>query len=155
MSASDPFALGGRQDGDEAILTLFREWRDGMERLADRNFNDDDFDPLHNALIDTQRQVFDAEASGLIGLAVKAFMLAYEVQANECNYVKGDHPCSINGFDQDQYGAKRTLYLANHALQGLVADAVRFLPELAPLAGRIVAAPVVLPDDGDPAGAGA
>jgi len=82
----------------------------------------------------------------LIGLAVKAFMLAFEVQTDE-KYVSGDHPCSINAFEQDQYGAERTLYLQKHALRGLVADAVRFLPELAPLASRIIAAPVVLPDE--------
>jgi len=151
MSAPDPFALGGRQHGDEAILTLFREWRDGMERLTARNLADDDYEPLFDALIDTQRQVFDAEANDLIGFAVKAFMLAFEVQQDEA-YVLGDHPCSINGFDQDQYGAKRTLFLQQHALRGLVVDAVRFLPELAPLAARIIAAPVALSDDGDLAG---
>jgi hypothetical protein len=112
------------------------------------------FEPLHEALTDTQRQVFDAEASGLIGLAVKAFMLAYEVQADQ-KYVKGDHPCSINAFEQDQYGAKQTLYLGSHALRGPVVDAVRFLPELASLALRIIAAPVALPDDGDLAGGAA
>ena len=150
MSTPDSFALGGRQDGDEAILNLFREWRDGMEGLAARNLVEEDFEPLHEALIDTQRQISDAEASGLIGLAVKAFMLAYEVQI-DTKYVKGDHVCSISAFEQDQYGAERTLYLQSHALRGLVVDAVRFLPELAPLARRIIAAPVVLPDDGDPA----
>lgn len=152
MSAPDPFALGGRQDGDEAILNLFREWRDGMERLTARNLVDDEFDPLHDALVDTQRQISNAEASGLIGLAVKAFMLAYEVQT-DAKYFKGDHPCSINAFEQDQYGARRTLYLQSHALRGLVVDSVRFLPELAPLAARIIAAPrVVLPDDDELAG---
>jgi hypothetical protein len=148
MSAPDAFALGGQQHGDDAILTLFREWRDGMERLAARNLPDDEYEPLDDALTEVQRQVFDVEASGLIGLAVKAFMLAYEVQTDQ-NYVRGDHQCSINAFDRDQYGAKRTLYLGSHALRGLVVDAVRFLPELAPLAARIIAAPVVLPNDGN------
>jgi hypothetical protein len=148
MSALDPFAFGGRQHGDDAILTLFREWRDEMERLVARNLVDDDFDPLHDALIDIQRQIFDAKANGLVGLAVKAFMLAYEVQVDAGPYVKGDHNCSINAFDQDQYGAKRTLYLESHALRGLVVDLVRFLPELQPLAWRIVASPVVLPEKG-------
>jgi hypothetical protein len=26
MSAPDPFALGGRQEGDELVLSLFRKW---------------------------------------------------------------------------------------------------------------------------------
>ena len=148
MSALDPFALGGRQDGDDAILTLFREWRDGMERLTAGNPDDDEHEPLFEALTKTQRQIFDAEAHGLIGLAVKAFMLAYEVQEGDGYHVRGSHPCSVNAFDRDeQYGAKRTLFLGSHALRGLVMDVVRFLPELAPLASRITAAPVVLPSD--------
>jgi hypothetical protein len=150
--AANLFATPESQHGDEAILTLFRQWRDGMEGLAGRHL-DDDFDPLHNALIDTQRQLCDAEASGLIGLAIKAFMLAYEVQVDS-KYVRGDHHCSINGFERDQYGAGRMLFLQSHSLRGLVVDAVRFLPELAPLAARIIAAPVVLPDDGNLAGEG-
>src|SRR5580704_12994590 len=147
MSALDPFALGGRQDDDDAILTLFREWRDSMERLAARNLDDDDYQAPFAALTEIERQIFDAEAHGLIGLAVKAFMLAYEAQEGDGDYVRGDHVCSMNALARDQYGAERTLYLGSHALRGLIVDAVRFLPELAPLAGRIIAAPVVLPSD--------
>jgi hypothetical protein len=149
---SDPFALGGRQNGDNAILALFREWRDGMERLTAVNLADDDYDPLHDALMETERQIFDAEANGLVGLAIKAFMLGFEVQEDAGENAPGGHPCTINAFGRDQYGAERTLYFLNHALKGLVADAARFVPELAPLCARIIAAPVALPDDGGLAG---
>jgi len=149
MSALDPFALGGRQEGDDAILALFREWQDEMERLAASDLSDDEYEPLCLALMKTERQIFDANSAGLTGLAIKAFMLGYEAQADEGLYHSGYHSCAINPFAPDQYGAERTLYLSNHALKGLIADAARLVPELAPLTARINASPVVLPPDGE------
>jgi hypothetical protein len=74
----DPFALGGRQDDDDAILTLFRKWRDCTERFeACKSDDGADYEPLYEVLIETQRQIYDAEAHGLIGLAIKALMLGY------------------------------------------------------------------------------
>lgn len=145
MAPSDPFALGGRQESDDPILALFRKWRDEMEFLGAEKLDDLEYETRIEALIEVQRQLFDADASGPIGLAIKAFMLAYEVRVNEGNYIAGDHQCSINAFDQRHYGAKRTLFLDSHALRGLVVDVVRFLPELEPLCRRIISAPVVLP----------
>jgi hypothetical protein len=49
MSAFDPFAFA-RLEGDDAILALFREWRDGIDRLSNRHLDDYDFDPLFEAL---------------------------------------------------------------------------------------------------------
>jgi hypothetical protein len=147
MSAADPFALA-RDSSDDAILTLFREWRDALERLTARCLPDgEEFSRAHDATVETMRQIFDTEATGPIGLSIKAFVLAYEVQIDGPS--SDSNPCALGRFCEEDYGAENTLYLNNHALRGLMIDAARIVPELAPLAAALIAAPVVMPPDDD------
>src|SRR6266480_4371570 len=79
---SDPFALGGDQPDDAALLTLFREWRAGMRDIEGprpAGETEDQYDAANGALWDIARQIYDTPATGPVGLAIKAFMLAFEV----------------------------------------------------------------------------
>jgi hypothetical protein len=141
--STDPFAFGGDQRDDAALLTLFREWRAGMrdiegERPAEET--EDQYDAACHAVWDIARQIYDTPAAGLVGLAIKAFMLAFEVCVD--HLPSSEEPSSLGEFSRHHYGAGDTLYLRNHAIKGLVGDIACFVPEVAPLVGGIVQSPV-------------
>ena len=156
----DPFALGGDQRDDAALLTLFREWRAGMRDIEGprpAEETEDQYDVANSAVWDIARQIYDAPAVGPAGLAIKAFMLAFEVCVDLLP--SSEEPATLGKFDlaQNHYGAGGALYLRNHAIKGLAGDIARFVPELDPLVAGIVQSPVKCPrrdaeaDEGDSA----
>jgi len=149
VSALDPFALGGdRPDEDAALIALFREWRAQLDalyvRLAGDDF-DENSDAEHEfdeALDAAYRRIFDEPARGIVGFAIKAFMLAREVR--DCIHNDGDH-LSLGTFELSDYAGDCLIRLDQHALLGLVRDVVRFVPSLEPHCRRLLAAPTKLP----------
>ena len=66
MNTPDPFALGGDQPEDAALLNLFREWRAGMRdiegpRLAEET--EDQYDIANGAVWDIARVVSQFECN--------------------------------------------------------------------------------------------
>src|SRR5712672_2911849 len=119
----DPFALGGDQRDDAALLTLFREWRAGMRDIESprpAGETEDQYDVANGAVWDIARQIYDTPAAGPAGLAIKAFMLAFEICIDDVDRPSLDEPASLGKFDlaQNHYGAGDTLYLRNHAIKG-------------------------------------
>jgi hypothetical protein len=148
----DPFALGGDQRDDAALLTLFREWRAGMRDIEGprpAGETEDQYDAANHAVWDIARQIYDTPAAGPAGLAIKAFMLAFEVCIDDVDRPSLDEPASLGKFDvaQNHYGAGDRLYVRNHAIKGLAGDIARFVPELDPLVAGIVQSPVKRPPD--------
>ena len=141
----DPFALGGDQRDDAALLTLFREWRAGMRDIEGprpAEETEDQYDAANGAVWDIARQIYDTPAAGPAGLAIKAFMLAFEVCVD--HLPSCEEPGSLGEFsiERHHYGVGDTLYLRNHAIKGLAGDIARFVPELALLVAGIVQSPV-------------
>ena len=116
--------MGALLAGDNSvILALFHEWQEALG-AANSAATDEEAEPLDQRVWRLERQIYDAPAAGAAGFAVKAFMLArVEVNTNR------------NGlflpFDEDHYAGDGRLCLTKHAVKGLLADAARFLSELA------------------------
>src|SRR5438874_9418223 len=108
---------------------------------------EDQYDASNGAVWDIARQIYDTPAAGPAGLAIKAFMLAFEVRVD--HLPSSEEPASLGKFDlaQNHYGAGDRLYLRNHALKGLAGDIARFVPETAPLVAGIVQSPEKRPPD--------
>src|SRR5437868_2808288 len=124
----DPFALGGDQRDDAALLALFREWRGGMQDIEGQpptEETEDQYDAANSAVWDIARQIYDTPAAGPVGLAIKAFMLAFEVCVDLLP--SSEEPATLGKFDlaQNHYGAGGALYLRNHAIKGLAGDIAR------------------------------
>ena len=141
----DPFALGGDQRDDAALLTLFREWRAAMRDIEGprpAGETEDQYDAANGAVWDIARQIYDTPAVGPVGLAIKAFMLAFEVCVD--HLPSSEEPGSLGEFsiERHHYGAGDRLYLRNHAIKGLAGDIGRFVPEAIPLVAGIVQSPV-------------
>src|SRR6266513_2616478 len=105
---SDPFALGGDQPDDAALLTLFREWRAGMRDIEGprpAGETEDQYDAANGALWDIARQIYDTPAAGSVGLSLKTFMLAFDVCVD--HLPSSEEPASLGKFDlaQNHYGA--------------------------------------------------
>src|SRR5438477_101668 len=63
---TDPFALGGDQRDDAALLTLFREWRAGMQDIEGprpAGETEDQYDAANHAVWDIARQIYDTPAA--------------------------------------------------------------------------------------------
>lgn len=79
-SAPDVFALGGRQDDDAAILSLFRQWLDTCRQIDGVADDISDDDPHRNALCDhlwdLEDRIFERRATAA-GLGVKVFLHFY------------------------------------------------------------------------------
>lgn len=152
----DPFASARSEEDDDQILSLFRQWCD-VTRAANIPGADDDETDVDTAIAE---QIFNAPVVGAVGLAIKAFLFAYEVEAQYClgtKYRRGDDPCAIRRLrpDDTNYSSRldaRTgtwsdaqLYLMQHAMRGLLDAASRFEPDLVPLVAGIVSSPQVAP----------
>src|SRR4051812_7160765 len=79
---ADPFAFAriadGGDDPDAAILDLFRQWRSAF--AAANAVTGRDCDPEVEVVTGLAEQIFGAPVNGTAGLAVKTFMLAYEIR---------------------------------------------------------------------------
>ena len=123
---------------DSAILALFHEWQ-GALAAANSAARDEEAEPLDERVWTIERQIHDTAAAGASGMAVKAYILA-----------RAHVHTNTNGlflpFTENDYGAGGCLCLTEHAVKGLVADAARFLPELAPVVVGVVTSPTKLPE---------
>jgi hypothetical protein len=160
MSAHDPFALGGWQhmapeDGDdERILALFREWCTAW-RAASKIADDDEHDVACDAANRIADQICDAPVQGVVGLAIKAFMVGQNSDNGPEDRL--DDYCALGPFAESCYSPRcvsgvRTevahLFMSSHALRGLLASAASFVPELRPLVAEAVESPLILPIEG-------
>jgi hypothetical protein len=139
MNAPDPFALGGDQRDDAALLTLFREWRAGMRDIdgpRPAEETEDQYDVANGAVWDIARQIYDTPAAGPAGLAIKAFMLAFEVCID--HLPSPEPPGSLGEFsiERHHYGAGDRLYLRNHAIKGPCRGHRSVRPGSCPTGGR-------------------
>ena len=101
-------------------------------------------------------QIHDAPVQGVVGLAIKAYMIG--AWDDDLDGNRGD-ACTLSAFSESSYSTRRVgdtrtdvahLYLSSHALRGLLASAAAFVPELWPLVARAVESPLTLPlDDTD------
>jgi hypothetical protein len=127
----------GRPASDDAILSLFRQW---LETARSASASKEDFGGgLDERVWALERQLHDAPASGAVGLAIKGYMIAYH-EAGDIS--RGAEPGALTAFDpDDSYAPNGTLQLGKRALKGLIEDAIRVVPELAPLAAGIFDTP--------------
>jgi hypothetical protein len=134
--------------GDHAMLSLFRRWRE-LECHATAadggDVPDAIMDPLNAAVI----EIADTPASGLVGLAIKAYVTTYL----GADVPQDGQKAAIGTLASDCYGTGGELYYSARLFRGLVADAARFVPELHPLVEGMINSPSVLPEADDEEGA--
>jgi hypothetical protein len=165
--AADPFTFARvastDDDHDAAILNLFHRWRNALQ-VANAATDDDDLDIKTDIASELEEQIFAAPISGTVGLAVKAYMLAYEaghevgaagvpgLQAGTLGRLSEHSYSQRYDSRTDSWSEDAYLYLMPQALLGALNAVVRFCPELAPLAAGALSSPRVLPvDEGDAA----
>jgi hypothetical protein len=155
---SDIFALGGRQDDDADILQLFRQWCTAWRASGARGLSDEECDAACDIANRLGEQIYDAPVQGVVGLAIKAYMVAQGGGGDGLEYVRGSDPCDLGRFSERSYACRTILgeradvahlYLGSHALRGLLASAASFVPELRPLVAKAVESPLTLPLDDD------
>jgi hypothetical protein len=162
----DPFALGGRQDDDAEILALFREWCAAWRAASRGGLSDEECAAACDVADKLAERIADTPVQGVVGLAIKAFMVG---EGNVGDMLSGrpqPDPCALGPFAESSYarravfGEKDTwtdvahLYTPCRALRGLLASAAAFVPELHPLVAKAVESPLILPlDDADEGGA--
>ena len=131
---------------DDQILALFREWladRQKLDVARPAGETQQEFDVALDANVNMTRRIFEMPATGPTGLAIKTFLMAYEIRADEEGI--SDLPGGLGEFQGEQYCGGNTLYLLQHALQSAATDAAQFVPELLPLVEGIVQSPVKRP----------
>ena len=132
-------------DGDAVILGLFQDWQAAMRRkLAD---DEQEANKKMEELGAIECQICDAPASGAVGFAVKTFLAVY---LDRGGVPSPADECEIGPFDREVYGPSGALFICNRMQRGMLIDAARFLPDLAPLVARITEAPVALPPAVEP-----
>lgn len=161
MSALDPFALGGQQGDDADILALFHQWCAAHRATASSSkfATDDEFDAACDVANRLAERIYDAPVQGVVGLAIKAYMIGEESKGDELECPRGD-PCMLGRFAESSYSCRRAasgepdtwtndahLYMGSRALRGLLASAAAFVPELQPLVQQAIESPLTLPLD--------
>jgi hypothetical protein len=126
---------------DGKILEIFHQWQDAERALAAIGQREpDDGDPEFDAAVDEvmrlEHAIARTPAAGAEGLAVKIFMR----QHLERFWAGGD-PCALDPLLAEDGYTEGCVDLP--LIRGLIADAVRLVPELAPLAAPIVGQPVI------------
>ena len=118
--------------GDDAILTVFRQWIDAHLAAAEigkATGDSREFDAAMDRVNDLECGIAKIRALGPVGLAVKAYLAAhYEHGPN-----LGDHPAGVARLDPAPHGALNTDNLVS-----LVRDAARFVPDIATLAVPLI-----------------
>ena len=163
----DPFALARQGEDDAEILLLFRQWHAGMQGLNGERppeETDEECSAAEMQISALAEQIYDAPVHGPIGLAIKSFMFAYEVNLYDAFAEEGhgDRVCAIGRLnpDGDNYGCRSDpktggyknfaeLFLLQRAMRGLLDTASRFVPDLEPLVAEVRNWPNAMPLDGD------
>ena len=123
--------------GDDAILTLFREWI--AAHLAAQQIGKTTGDsPEFNAAIDRvcalEYAIPKIPEQGLIGCAIKAYLIAH----HELTPAYGAHPAGLGALAPGDYFNGSDLPLGLTSLVSLIRDAARFVPEIATLAVPLI-----------------
>jgi hypothetical protein len=141
-----PAAIKTYERGDGAILVAFDRWREQV-RLSEAPGDEDLSEEMVDALDKAAIEIADIPASGLIGIAIKAYLAVYQ----GADFPQGkDGTLGVLNERYYSYGTKGELHLSARLFRGLVTDAARFAPNLALLAAPVINSPTVLPsDDGD------
>lgn len=139
----DPFALARPDEGDAALVALFHRWREAHIRMDGNDWDDDDeLQAVLDAVHELARAVYDTPAIGAVGFVVKAFMVGFDLYGRRRPI---DVDCELSSKALDGYDCFGNLRLDAHSMRGLLADAARFIPELAPLVAEIINLPLTKP----------
>jgi len=146
----DPFALARQgEDGDAELIGLFQKWR-----YANTIWQGSRSDLWQAAVQEIAEQIFDSQAHGVVGFAIKAYMACYYADDRGS---RRDDWSAVHGFSEyaysrrlvdpnaDKWSEEAHLYMGSHAMRGLMASAASFLPELEPLVAEIINAPLTIP----------
>jgi hypothetical protein len=136
------------QTGDEKILALFREWiaahaaADALIANKAHPYTDEDMAvPLDRAQAAEDR-ILEIPASGAVGLAIKGYLTALVVRWDDRD--DEDPAGSLGRIKHENYRTDGTLAWEGSTTQSFARDALRFVPELAPLVAGVINAPQVL-----------
>jgi|GEM_PF-3377012 len=133
--------------GDGAIRAAFDRWLEqvrlsespGSGDLPGRDVPAEIVDAFNDAIV----EIADTPASGLVGFAIKAYLAVYD----GADFPQRDGG-AVGALDERYYGAV-DMHLSARLFRGLVTDAARFVPDLAPLAAAVINSPTALGGDGD------
>ena len=163
MSAGtlDPFAFGGFEDAE--IVSLFRDWCEKL-RAVNQPTERDDVDDETDVIWAIEERILDAPVQGPVGLAIKAFLFAYEVNVYDefAEERRNADPCAIHQLEPDdrnysprcirgKWNETAELYLLQRAMLGLLDTAAQFAPDLKPLVTEVLNSPRTLPAEDTPA----
>jgi hypothetical protein len=134
--------------GDGAIRAAFDRWlaqvrlseAPGSGGLPDNDVPADIVDALNDAIV----EIASTPASGLVGFAIKAYLAVFD--GADFPQRAGGALGALGALDERYYGAG-DMHLSARLFRGLVTDAARFMPDLAPLATLVINSPTVLPSD--------
>lgn len=126
---------------EDEIRSLFGQWIDlQLQRAA---LPDECWDPGQDTALKAlddradaiERRIYASSARGPVGMAIKGFLVARYFRIDDAE------SGSLGQFSKDDYFEDGSLIWPNLALRSLAEDALRFLPELAPLVAGVVDAP--------------
>jgi hypothetical protein len=125
--------------GDAAIRALFRQWQE-QDAIVNAPGDDDCDDQETDRLCAIEREIYDMPC-GAVGNSIKLFLLAGNSLASHTGGKL--HPPAGPGYEigYDMHGRLGLEYLA---FRGLLRDAARLVPELAPLVAGVIDAPLTL-----------
>ena len=133
IAGEDLTAAGAALTGpDEEILVKFRasvaacDASDAAAPVA----TDDAFDHMLNHADEIAAEIIAMPAAGAAGLAVKLYLMEWKAGARD---VSGLRYCALDGFVAEE--AKQ---LMPPIVREIIRDAVRFVPELAPLCAAVL-----------------
>ena len=125
----------GTRDRDAVILGLFHRWQAAM--MQPLHAVNSPVDEALTKVVELENAIIETPASGVTGLAVKAYFLALGHLGGSAS-----NPCALATFHERDYQAPGgRLFDGDRALKALIEDAVRLVPELAPLAAGFIASP--------------
>jgi hypothetical protein len=132
--------------GDDAILALFAEWRLAKINEARISNEHPDADVVEDIpgwvavaekVGEIEDQIRAISASGAAGMAIKLYLNAAE------EYACPNRPMHV-AFSKHNYNCYGRMFDEVKCFRSLLADAVRFVPELDPFVAEAVAAPLQL-----------
>jgi hypothetical protein len=123
-SLRQALGLVERVANDDAILSLFRQWIE-----ARKSWDSPEFDAAVVRICDLERGIGKIPAQGLIGVAIKAYLVAHHEHTPSLR----DHPAGVARLNPALHGA-----LNADNLVSLIRDAARFVPEIAVLAVPLI-----------------
>lgn len=126
------------RESDAAILALWREWRAAF--FAPRSGDDEELNAVVEACIALERRLYDLPAQGPVALAIKIWMLAFEIRGMQ----SGNQLYGFQYQSDEDYRPDGRMWPDALLLKRLIEDAVRIVPELALLSEPILDAPMII-----------